>query len=281
MRRRSAPTNAQSLSRRIDNLCASRQIPVGRARRLVGIVAVGQILRETDAGMVKGASNIELRLGTANTRASSDLDAVRRAALESHRTTLERAFRDGWQGFTGRLRDLGTIQTPGAVAYRPHRFRLKIDYRGGDFASFTLEVSADEAGSFEKRETCTRTRPRTGSPSSDSLNPDPSRYSTWRTRSPRSSTPVPAPTPKPGPTTVRTTSWIYSSPRKAPAVPTSARFDSPRSDCSRHGGYTHGLRPSLPEPGGTSPTAPRPTASTSEPTSALPRSPDRPGTDTR
>ena len=136
MDRRPAPTNARSLNSRLDNLCADRGIPSGRGRRLVGIVVVGQLLAETRAGVVKGASNIELRVGTGRSRASSDLDTVRRETLEEYRNDLERALRTGWHGFTGALKDLGEIMTPAPVTYRPHRFRPKLNYQGGDFASF-------------------------------------------------------------------------------------------------------------------------------------------------
>lgn len=152
MDRRPGPSNARSLNTRLDNLCAARGIPPGRGRRLVGIVIVGQLLAETQAGVVKGASSIEMRVGTDRSRVSSDLDTVRRATLERYRGDLERALRAGWHGFTGILRDLGAIATPAPVAYRPHRFRLKLVFRGGDFTSFTLEVSPEEVSSFAEQE---------------------------------------------------------------------------------------------------------------------------------
>lgn len=153
MDRRPAPTNAKSLNTRLDNLCATRGIPPGRGRRLVGIVVVGQLLAETQAGVVKGASSIEVRVGTERSRVSSDLDTVRRETLEEYRSDLERALRAGWHGFTGTLKDFGDIATPAPVAYRPRRFRLKLHYRGGDFASFVLEVSPEEVCSFSEWET--------------------------------------------------------------------------------------------------------------------------------
>ena len=91
-------------------------------------------------------------MGTANTRVSKDLDTVRRGTLEAFRRTLEGALRHGWHGFGGVLHDEGQIAAPVPARYRPHRFRLKLTFRGGDFASFTLEVSAEEAGSLTARE---------------------------------------------------------------------------------------------------------------------------------
>lgn len=150
---RPPPSNAQSLAKRLDNLCRQQHIPVGRARRLIGIVVVGQLLEQTAAGVVKGASNIEVRVGTANSRASSDLDTVRRQTLGHYRAQLEEALRLGWHGFTGLLADQGPIATPGPIVYQPHRFRLKLEFQGGPFTSFTVEVSPEEVGSLELVET--------------------------------------------------------------------------------------------------------------------------------
>jgi hypothetical protein len=50
------------------------------------------------------------------------------------------------------LKDLGPIATPTTLAYQPHRFRLKLEYHGGNFTSFTLEVSPEEVNSFVDHE---------------------------------------------------------------------------------------------------------------------------------
>ena len=64
------------------------------------------------AQKVKGATNLEVRLGTARARVSSDLDAVRRRSLVRFRDDLAVALRDGWSGFAGTLIDAGQIPTP-------------------------------------------------------------------------------------------------------------------------------------------------------------------------
>jgi len=146
---RAAPTNATSLTRRLDNLAADLDLPPRRLRRLVAVTVVGQLLGTTEAGIVKGETSLEVRLGTARTRVSSDLDTVRRESLTAYRDALDRELRTGWQGFSGRMKDLGPIPTPAPAPYRPHRYRLKIDYRGGDVTSLDLEVSAEEVGGLE------------------------------------------------------------------------------------------------------------------------------------
>jgi hypothetical protein len=81
-------------------------------RRLIGIVVVGQLLARTEAAAVKGASNVEIRVGTRRARVSSDLDAVCRHSLDAFRDQLAEALRDGWDAFTGLLVDDGEIPAP-------------------------------------------------------------------------------------------------------------------------------------------------------------------------
>lgn len=114
---RTAPTNATSLAARLRNLCRDRDIPEGRARRLLGVMVIGQVLTDTRVGVVKGATNLEVRVGTAHTRVSSDLDTVRRVPLEEFRDQLAASLRDGWEGFTGIVADRGPILTPAPTGY--------------------------------------------------------------------------------------------------------------------------------------------------------------------
>lgn len=146
MTRRDAPPSARSLEARLRNLCRDRGVPEGRARRLVGVIVTGQLLSDTDAGAIKGATNLEVRLGTGDTRLSSDLDAVGRTDVAAFRDTLAKAVRVGWAGFAGEVTEPHEIPTPAPDGYRPHRMRLKLRYQGGAFVSFDLEVSPEEAG---------------------------------------------------------------------------------------------------------------------------------------
>ncbi|MBA2317657.1 MAG: nucleotidyl transferase AbiEii/AbiGii toxin family protein [Euzebyales bacterium] len=152
---RPPPSNATSLAARLRNVCRDHAIPEGRARRLLGVVVVGQLLARTGVGVVKGATNLEVRVGTARTRVSSDLDTVRRASLEEFRDRLAESLRVGWEGFTGVVADRGPVDTPAPAAYRPHRLRVRLMYRGGDFASFTIEVSPEEIGALGEPEAIT------------------------------------------------------------------------------------------------------------------------------
>jgi hypothetical protein len=115
-------------------------------RRALSVAIVGQLLRDSRAGVIKGASNLELRLGTESSRASSDLDAVRAVEIDDFRSRLEQALVTGWQGFTGRMMDRGEIGAPVPMAYRPHRFDTKLDFQGRPFGTVELEVAAEEVG---------------------------------------------------------------------------------------------------------------------------------------
>jgi hypothetical protein len=102
-------------------------VPERRVRRLVAVVVLGQLLGRTGSAAIKGASNIEVRLGTRSTRVSSDLDTVRRGTVDQFRDEFAVALRTGWGGFTGILIDDGEIATPASDGYRPHRYRAKLD----------------------------------------------------------------------------------------------------------------------------------------------------------
>lgn len=128
-------------------------MPERRIRRLIGIVVLGQLLAHSRTAVIKGASNIEIRVGTQGSRVSSDLDTVRRATVDEFRDVFATAMRAGWAGFTGVLVDDGEISTPAPDGYRQHRFRAKLDYRGGPFGTITVEVAPEEVGGLAMAET--------------------------------------------------------------------------------------------------------------------------------
>lgn len=147
---RKAPPNLRSLEARLRNLARDQGVPEGRIRRLISIVVLGQLLERTGVAIIKGASNIEVRLGTRATRVSSDLDTVRVRSLADFRDELALALRSGWADFTGLLIDDGEISAPVPDGYRPHRFRVKLQYRGGAFGTVTVEASAEEINGVDR-----------------------------------------------------------------------------------------------------------------------------------
>lgn len=149
---RSSPSSLRSLDTRLRNLARARAVPERRVRRLIGIVVLGQLLAQTGSAVIKGASNIEVRIGTRGTKVSSDLDTVRRASVDQFRDEFATALRTGWAGFAGVLVDDGEIATPAPGGYRPHRYRAKLEYRGGPFGTVTVEVAPEEAGGLTRVE---------------------------------------------------------------------------------------------------------------------------------
>ena len=149
---RTPPTNLRSLEARLRNLARAAELAEGRVRRALSVAIVGQLLRHSRAGVIKGASNLELRLGTEFSRASSDLDAVRFVELDDFRSRLEEALVTGWQGFTGRMIDRGEVGAPVPTAYWPHRFHAKLDFQGRPFSTVELEVASEEVGGLTVHE---------------------------------------------------------------------------------------------------------------------------------
>lgn len=150
MMNRTPPSSSRSLDARLRNLARTRGVPERRVRRLISIVVIGQLLGQTGCAAIKGASNIEIRLGARATRVSSDLDTVCRVTIDRFRNEFATALHTGWAGFAGVLIDDGEIAVPTPDGYRPHRYRVKLEYRAGPFGTVTVEVAPEEIGSMSE-----------------------------------------------------------------------------------------------------------------------------------
>lgn len=141
------PRNLTSLLARLRNVCTEDTLVFGRAQRQLAIVVVGQLLRRLDGVVaIKGATNLEARLGTTRSRVSKDLDATIAADFDDLAETLRAELRRGWNGFSGTLSEPEQIQTPTPEGYRPYRFRLSLQFRSKPFTTLTFEVAPDEIG---------------------------------------------------------------------------------------------------------------------------------------
>lgn len=114
---RTPPPNLRSLEARIRNLAREQELPEGRVRRLIGIVVVGQVLAQTKAAAVKGASSLEIRVGTRSARVSSDLDMLRHHRLRSFATSLPRRCATG---------GMGSLAHSSMLERSRHRYRTDI-----------------------------------------------------------------------------------------------------------------------------------------------------------
>lgn len=142
------PTNLNSLEARLRNHCTDAGQDYSRARRHVGVMVVAHMLGRTDT-VVKGGRNLEIRYGLKATRASADLDVVRRRSLEGLIEALDDALADGWAGFTGRLAKQRTISAPVPDGYVPHGVQVKLDFKGRPFGTVLLEIAVEEAGGLQ------------------------------------------------------------------------------------------------------------------------------------
>lgn len=148
------PRNLRSLQDRLRNHSRAASLPFPRVQRLLRVLIVAEMLRADNLAVVKGGSNLEVRLGIAATRASSDLDVVRTRSIEQLRLGLEGSLAIGWNGFDGRVVDRGPIGTPVPDPYRPYRLEVKLAYRGqAGVGTVTLEVAVEEVDALDDVET--------------------------------------------------------------------------------------------------------------------------------
>jgi hypothetical protein len=137
---------------------ASREenIPAGRARRLVGFVAVTAMidgLRDQDGQprlVLKGGASLQLRIGP-KARATRDFDTAYNGDLDEARDLIDQALHVGWNHFAGRLSDEQEIVGAGVVP-PPRRYRIRLTYRGKPFDTVAFEMSAAEGGSLDAPE---------------------------------------------------------------------------------------------------------------------------------
>lgn len=144
----SPPTNLSSLDARLRNHCAAAGQDYSRARRHIGTIIVAQMLGRSGT-VVKGGRNLEIRYGLNTTRASTDLDVVRRASLDDLLEALDDALAIGSAGFTGGLAKERTINAPTPDGYLPHRVHVKLDFKGKPFGTVLLEIAVEEAGGLQ------------------------------------------------------------------------------------------------------------------------------------
>ncbi|MBM7825024.1 hypothetical protein JOD55_000851 [Arcanobacterium pluranimalium] len=71
-----------------------------RVRTAIANVIVASML---PAGVIKGGSALKLRYGDATTRFTTDLDTATSMDVSVYIQHLSEAFREGWEGFGGRV----------------------------------------------------------------------------------------------------------------------------------------------------------------------------------
>jgi hypothetical protein len=140
----SPPSNRRALEQRLRNVLPDTQLQQ-RARRQLGYLAVVTVLmrhardaEEEPLFLIKGGVAIELLLGI-RARATKDLDAAVRLAVEDIDPQLRAALTHRWEGFAFRLTGLEQVRDTAAC-----RGDIKVSYRSDPWCTVQLEASPAE-----------------------------------------------------------------------------------------------------------------------------------------
>ena len=135
---------------------SEEQVTAGRLRRLVGVMAIIQMLdglkdaKGQERIAFKGGAAMELRFGF-RARASKDLDGAYRGEVIEAIALIDERVREGWSGFTGRTTGGEPIAGTGLVP-PPIRFQVKLLYKKKDFVTIPMELSPAEGHSIDRIE---------------------------------------------------------------------------------------------------------------------------------
>ncbi len=118
------------------------------ARSIVANAIVAQMLPD---GSVKGGSAIKMRLGDRATRFTTDLDVARASATEDFSVKLSDTLAQGWEGFTGTMREEASPHPVGVPCqYVMQPFAIKLAYNGKPWMTVELEVGHNEIGDADE-----------------------------------------------------------------------------------------------------------------------------------
>lgn len=149
----SAPTNLDSLLRRLHNFATETHQPFGVVQRTLANVVISQLL---PAGVVRGGTAMRIRAGV-HARFSTDIDAVRAEDLDidEYVDQLRHNLERGWQGFHGVVEALEAFapsNVPDEYVMRP--FRIRLSYIDRPWLNLLFELGHDEIGAAEVPELC-------------------------------------------------------------------------------------------------------------------------------
>lgn len=143
----------QGLERWLEEWAKATGTTGGRMRRQLGVAVVAGMLDAVRDGagrhrfVMKGGSALELRFGL-RARSSKDLDSIFRGITAEAAIEAEAAVTREWQGFTGTVARVETVEVPG-LSVRPIRFDVRLSYRGDPFATVPMEVSTPEGAAVD------------------------------------------------------------------------------------------------------------------------------------
>lgn len=149
---KSAPTNLRSLTTRLDNAARAAGRPIRHMQRTVANAVVGQML---PPGVMKGGAAMSIRMGAAESRFTTDLDAARQVdlSLDDYLDELADRLETGWGGFTATLEQLPPAQPEGVPEqYVMQPFKIRLLYLGQHWLTVPLELGHDEIGSTRQHD---------------------------------------------------------------------------------------------------------------------------------
>lgn len=104
-------------------------------------------------GVVKGGSALKMRFGDAATRFTTDLDTATAMDPAVYAQQLDKALRDGWEGFGGRVvarKPASPKEVPPEYVMKP--YDVKLEYLGKPWCTVPLEVGHNEIGDADVAE---------------------------------------------------------------------------------------------------------------------------------
>ena len=160
------PLNRAQLDDRVSAIAGALDVPVDRARVLVGSLVAAQML--PFGTVVKGGIGVKLRLGETGTRATRDVDVVTRDR-EQFLADLNQRLTAGWGtvppskgqlkknadapprvAFSGTARPGKQARPEGVVPeYLMEPYFITLEFMGTGWAKVFVEVAQDEIGGLE------------------------------------------------------------------------------------------------------------------------------------
>ncbi|MEI6624238.1 MAG: nucleotidyl transferase AbiEii/AbiGii toxin family protein [Actinomycetes bacterium] len=148
------PADRSHMERLITAWANEENVAGGRVRRSIMVAVVMSMLYSVEphgnvaSFVVKGGSAMDLRFGW-GARTSKDLDSVFRGNLDDAVGEVRTAVEREWQGFTGTVVGVETIEIPG-LRIKPLRCQVKLLFKGRAFGTLPMEISAPEGKSLDE-----------------------------------------------------------------------------------------------------------------------------------
>ena len=144
------PNSLRHLDDAIRRVCGGGPQDFVRIRTIMANAIVASMLPD---GVVKGGSALKMRFGDAATRFTTDLDTATAMDPAAYAQQLDKALRNGWEGFGGRVvarKPASPKEVPPEYVMKP--YDVKLEYLGKPWCTVPLEVGHNEIGDADVAE---------------------------------------------------------------------------------------------------------------------------------